>query len=261
MQSLLIPALTLMAANVAYADATISGPVSAGADAIFVHWVARDPNSAVQDSARISVTLDPATVTFDEGMGVLLGDISVLPLELTGARNIGNGEVQLTRLKAALLRASLLQILPVEVLSVYRDLDRGIEWGGDLLGLRVPIQITSKGEITILPGLELGMRHYVNGATGAEASFILDARAAIALIKGWLDAGAMARVRYDAVTSGMSGDEEAAMGFLSLSLDSKNRYFIKVYGGVERDANRAKLNMPETNTFVGAGLFGNFRGE
>ncbi|MBI3542874.1 MAG: hypothetical protein HY075_06335 [Deltaproteobacteria bacterium] len=239
---------------------TIDVGAAAGADAIFVHWMNVDPAMADPDSMRLAVTAEPFAPGFDGGLGVVLGDARVLPMEATISKNVSGDKVELTRFKAAIFRATIAQLFPAEVLTVYRDLDRGIEWGGDLLGLRIPIRVTPEGAITLSPGMELGVRHYTDGTTGVHASAVLDARAVTTLIQGWLDAGVLARVRYDAVSGGRSGDEEMASGFLSLALDSKNRFFARVYGGIERDGARADLGLPTVNTFLGAGLFGNFKG-
>ena len=239
---------------------TIDVGAAAGADGIFVHWLGVDPSQASPDSMRLSLTAEPFAPTFDGAVGVALTDARVLPLEATISDDPSTGKVQLTRFKTAVMRATLMQLLPAEVLTFYRDLDRGIQWGGDLFGLRVPIRITSDGSITISPGMDLGVRHYSNDTTGVSAAFVVDAKAVQTLIQGWLDAGILARAQYDVVGGGNSGDEESAMGFLSLALDSKNQFYMRVYGGVEHDSNRANLGMPTGNTFVGAGIFGNFKG-
>jgi len=156
-----------------------------------------------------------------------------------------------------------LQSVPVEALTLYRDLDRGISIGGDLLAFRVPIKITKEGGIVILPGLDLGVRHYSTNdieATSFHASLAVETRAARTFLDGWLSTGILGRLRLEAATSGMSGDEEAVLAYLALSLDEQHRMYARVYAGVERDGNRDDLRMPAMNTFFGLGIFGNLTG-
>lgn len=256
-------ALSLAAVPRAGADMIEFGAV--GVDGVVVHWIGQESGRATPDSIRAAVTVEP--IRPGDGalgmLGVAFADARVLPMEATIGFPVSGGNVELTRFKATLLRAALLQSIPVELLSGYRDLDRGIEWGADLLGFRVPVKITPNGEIVLLPGAEFGIRHYGGNvdATAVHASFVLDARAAVTLIEGWLTAGAIASLRAEAVTQGMSGIRATGMGFLALALDSNNRLYLRLFGGAEYDSNRADLGMPAANVFAGLGIYGNFGGK
>ena len=210
---------------------------------------------------RISMNIVP--LVFPDGFpggSALFGRPEMLAAEAEIGVSIATGEVQLTRLRASLLRTDLLAVLPVELLSVYRDLDRGIEWGGDLLGIRLPVRVLESGEIVVLPGLEVGVRHYGGDAdvTAANASFVLEARAVTELLAGWLEGGVVAKLRGDLASGGMSGHEEGALGFLTLALDRRNRLHARVFAGVEHSSHRADVGLPPVSLDVGLGINGGF---
>ena len=236
---------------------------SVAADGVVLRWIGQSGGGT---SVRAAVAVDPVKVTLPGGLAILASDSVILPMEAVVSTDVATGEVQLTRARASLLRTMILQTIPAELLTGYRDLDRGITWGADLVGFRVPIQLTANGEIVVLPGIELGVRHYSSApgsggdvdVTGAHASLVVDARATYTLIEGWLSTGILARVRGDAVTGGMSGVEASGTGFLALALDNDQKLHLRIYGGAEYDSNRENLGLPSANVYGGLGLFGNF---
>ncbi len=232
-----------------------------GVDGVVVRWVGAESGEEAPDSIRAAITVEPIQL---QGLGVfavLAGSASVLPMEATVSVDPSTGSVELTRFKASLLRLALAQMVPVEVLTAYRDLDRGITYGGDLLSFRIPIKVTPGGEIVVMPGMEIGVRHYgAVDTTAFHTSFVVDARASVDLISGWLSTGVMGTLRYDLATGGMSGLGATGTGFLALALDSENRLFARMYGGVQYDSNRDDLGMAPTAIFGGLGIFGGFGG-
>ena len=229
---------------------------SAGIDGVTVKWLG---TSGERDSVRTALQIEPFQLTLSGVNNIILSGGSILPLEATVSKNLTTGAVELTRFKAAALRAQVLQMFPAEVLTFYRDMDRGIKVGADLLNARIPISITKKGEITIYPGIDLGVRSYQGGdSISYQGAFVVEARASMALVESWINTGILARLRLEAVTDGMSGHEESAMGFMSFTLDEAETLHARIYGGVEHDSARESLGIPATNAFLGTGLFGTF---
>lgn len=242
-------AFALVGTTLAYSDDITWG--KGGADAIFVHPIA---GPAVEETFRAQVTVTPAIVDTD------WAKIEIAPLEATGAVAIGSGQMALQRAKATAIRMAFSYVMPVDVLSVYRNLDQGIDLGLDVLALRVPIKLTEGGEIVVMPGMEMGVRHF-NGPvdkTTFHTSFNVEARAAKAFLDNWLSTGIMAKLRYDLDSGGMSGFEESAMGYVSLLLDRDHRVYARLYAGIDHQAVRAKVDQPTVNFFTGFGIFGNF---
>lgn len=234
----------------------VSAPV-AGADGVIVHWLGEG-----QTDVRVAVQVEAVRLELEGKVGQILGSGAILPLEAVASYDVASGEMELTRAKTAALRTMLLQRLPSELLTAYRDLDRGITWGADLVGIRVPVRVGENGQIVILPGMELGLRKYGEDvdSLALHASFVMEARAAYEIIEAWLSTGILARTRVELATAGMSGHEESVMGFMALALDGEHRLSLRVFGGLERDSNRGDLGLPATNVFFGTGLFGNFDG-
>lgn len=227
---------------------------SFGTDAIFVHpLLASATADRKEDSIRAMVTVDALR------WNSLISRLSILPTEVMVASPSSKDQVELTRFKAAALRAAFSQVFPVDILAVYRDLDRKIDYGVDVIGLRVPVRVTQGGAIVLMPGLELGVRRYQTvEKTSFHSSFILESRAALALIESWLSLGLMARVRYDLESVAQArGFEESAMGYLSLLLDPAHRLYVRIYTGIEHQASRESLGLPAASFFTGLGLFGN----
>jgi hypothetical protein len=238
---------------------------SVAADGTYVHWIGQSTGTARNDSIRAAIAIDPMRVHLPGALAIIAGDASVLSSEVVVSTDIATGSVELTRAKATLLRAMLLQQIPTELITGYRDLDRGISWGVDLVGIRVPIALGPNGSIVIQPGLELGVRHYDSApgaaetvdATTAHAALTLDASAATSLIEGWLSTGILANVRAEAVTSGMSGIQASSTAFLALALDNDQKLHLRIYGGAQYDSNRENLGMQPAAAFAGIGIFGN----
>lgn len=230
-----------------------------GADGVIVGWFGAGEGRP-DVSMRAAVRVTPARVLPGGNTGTYFGDTEWLPMEASFGIPIGDAEMELTQLKASLLRTSLVRAIPIELLTIYRDLDRGIVIGGDLLGIQIPINILETGEIVLLPGMEIGVRHY--GAdvdtTAFHASFTMDVRAAVLLLDGWLKTGLLNELRLEAVTGGMSGVSNRTTGFMSIALDSDNRMYVRVYSGVDYESARPRVDLPETNWFVGAGMGGHF---
>lgn len=240
------------------AQADSSEPGGAGADAIFVSPVdvpTEQPVRGVRsaNSVRVAITVDPIR------MARAIGEAVLFPVELQAGMSVANQEFEITRAKASLLRAKFSRVVPLHLFSFYRNLDRGIEWGADLIGFRVPVRVTKNGGLVVLPGMELGIRHYAApvDTTAAHASFIVEARAARELVRDWASAGLIARLRYD-LDSAVSGFEEGAMGYLSFLLDEDHRLYARVYVGLEHQASRDELGLPTLNLFGGFGFYGEF---
>jgi hypothetical protein len=236
-------------------------------DGWVVHWVgtgrAEDGSPANLDAIRTTVTVEPIQLGPSPMLNLLFGGARVLPMDATVSYVMASGQFQLTRARASLLRAVLLQRVPTELLTVYRDTDRGITVAGDIFSLRVPVRLTRRGEIVILPGMEMGFRYYGergHDTTAFHTSFVLEARAAYELVQGWLSTGILARIRGDLVTDGYSAHEEMAQGFLALALDERNQFFARIYGGVEHDSLRSQFGLPDLNVFAGLGIYGNLGG-
>lgn len=231
-----------------------------GADTIFVSPL--DVPTTVppvgirsSNSVRVGVTIDPFTIKGD------LGEAVVLPLEFqVGLSGGSTREFEITQIKASAIRAKFAKVMPVHVFSYYRDLDRGIVWGADLIQLRVPVLALADGSIVVLAGAEFGVRHYQApiDTTAFHASGIVEGRAVAELIENWLSAGFQGRIRYDLDTTAASGLEESAMGYLSLLLDEDHRVYARLYGGIEHQASREALGLPTVNAFGGLGIFGQF---
>jgi hypothetical protein len=250
--------MLLLALNIAAATLTTTtaraddfAPGRFGADAIFVAPVDKP---TIDGSIRASVSVEAVDWNSQ------IGRITFPVVEAMIGTRLASGQVELDRLRVTALRAAFAFAMPVDVLTVYRDLDRGIDIAGDALSVRVPIRITEKGEILVQPGLELGVRHYVAPVdqTGFNASFLIEARAAAALIENWLSTGIMARLRYDLNTVNMSGFQEEGMGYLALMLDRDHRLYGRIYAGIEHQDTREKLGLPTTNFFTGLGVYGQF---
>jgi hypothetical protein len=247
-----------------HADMIEFGSITA--DGTYMHWIGQTTGTARNDSVRAAIAVDPLRVRLPGALSIIAGDASILSSEVVIGTDLVTGNVELTRAKATLLRAMILQQIPTELLTGYRDLDRGIAWGLDLVGIRVPFRLGPNGEIVIQPGLELGVRHYESAAgapsavnaTTAHAALTLDASAATELIEGWLSTGILAQVRAEAVTEGMSGIQASGTGFLSLALDNNQRLHLRLYGGAQYDSNRENLGMQPAALFGGLGIFGNF---
>lgn len=248
--------LTLSLSSItAFAEIDAGG---AGADTVFVsplHSPQDVPEKGIRsgDSIRAAVTVDPMKI------GTYIGEAILLPMEVQAGMSVGTQQLELTRYKASLLRAKFSSVMPVHLLSVYRNLDRGIDAGFDVIGFRVPVRITKNAGLVVLPGMELGVRHYSApvDTTALHASFIIEARAARTLVKDWATAGLMGRIRYDLDTA-VSGFEEGAMGYLSFLLDEDHRLYARVYTGIEHQASRDELGLPTLNWFSGLGFYGEF---
>lgn len=253
----LFPVLGLAVVALAFASGGMRAladdfaPGQFGADAIFVHPL---DTSGADDSVRAAFSVTPVVLDTN------FAEIEILPGELTASTNIASGKMELTKFQAAALRLAFSQVMPVQLLSVYRNLDQGIDWGGDLISVRVPIRVTPGGEIIVQPGLDLGVRHYVAPVdkTAVNASFSIEARAAASLIENFMSTGVMARVRYDLNNGGMSGFEEAGMGYLSFLLDRDHRLYARVYAGIEHQSSREQLGLPTVDVYTGVGIFGSF---
>ncbi|NDD93182.1 hypothetical protein EBZ37_14020, partial [bacterium] len=203
------------------------------------------------DSVRTTVSIEPLQLGRGIALNYILGGGRILPMEATVSYVMSTGQFQLTRARASVLRVNILQAVPAEILTVYRDTDRGITVAGDFFSVRVPIRITRRGEIVLLPGIEMGIRYYGEGGADTTAFHT-------ELVEGWLSTGILARIRGDAATGGMSSHEEMAQGYLALALDERNQFFARIYGGVEYDSLRSQFGLPEANVFGGLGIFGNF---
>ncbi len=223
-----------------------------GADAIFVHPLVSSPNGS--DSFRADVSITPIQIDTN------FAKLEILPLEAQASISIGTGQMELARFRAEALRAIFSRAIPVDVLTAYRNLDNGVDFGVDVIGVKVPIKITAGGEIIVQPGLELGVQHVVAPVdqTSFRASFSVEARAATQLVQGWLSTGIMAKVRYNADTGRMSGFEEEGMGYLSLLLDKDHRIYARVYAGIDHSQAREEVGMPTVDVYTGLGIFGNF---
>ncbi|MGK5090259.1 hypothetical protein WDW86_22145, partial [Bdellovibrionota bacterium FG-2] len=127
---------------------------SGGADGVYVHWLGGD--GSTPDSTRVAVQIQPNVHINYSSANVYVGDISVLPIEATVNLPIAGGETEITKARADLIRASVLRTLPIKLLSIFRDRDRGITEGLDVLSLRIPIRIGRSGSIVILRGVDLG---------------------------------------------------------------------------------------------------------
>lgn len=235
----------------------VDWPVGGGADTIFVSPLDTPvgvPSVGVRSgtSVRASITIDPIRITGDLGQAVLL------PIELQVGMSVATQQYEITRAKASALRAKFAKVMPVNLLTYYRNLDRGIEWGADLIELRVPIVSLRNGDIVVLGGVELGVRHYSApvDTTAVMASAVLEGRAVVDLIQNWLSLGFQGRVRYDLDSTVMSGLEESGMGYLSLLLDEDHQIHARVYGGIEHQSTREALGLPTVNAFGGLGVDG-----
>ncbi|MBI3555940.1 MAG: hypothetical protein HY074_06740 [Deltaproteobacteria bacterium] len=237
-------------AGLALADDIQAGKF--GADAIFVHPLVASPNGT--DSFRADVSITPIQIDTS------FAKLEVLPMEAQASVSIGSGQMELARFRAEALRAIFSRAIPVDVLAAYRNLDNGVDFGVDFLGVKVPIKITPGGEIIVQPGLELGVQHVVAPVdqTSFRASFSLEARAATQLVQGWLSTGIMGKVRYNADSGKMSGFEEEGMGYLSLLLDKDHRIYARVYAGIDHSQAREEVGLPTVDVYTGLGIFGNF---
>ncbi|MBI3542277.1 MAG: hypothetical protein HY075_03245 [Deltaproteobacteria bacterium] len=226
-------------------------PGKFGADAIFVH-----PIGGPGDQDTIRAALSVSAVTIDTTFSKMEAGI----FEATGATNIASGVVSLPKFKVTALRAAFHQVT-ADFASFYRNADQGVDYGGDIISVRVPIRITEGGAIIIQPGLEMGVRHYVAPVdqTSFHATAVVEARAATDLVENWLSTGIMAKVKYDLDTNmKMSGFSETATAYLSLVLDRDHQMYARIYAGVDHQQSRSELGLPTVDAFGGVGIYGNF---
>ena len=246
---------SLVLAAASYSSLVLADDIAAGkfgADAIFVHPLGVGPSGT--DSFRADVSITPIQIDTS------FAKLDILPMEAQASVSIGTGQMELARFRAEALRATFSRAIPVDVLTAYRNLDNGVDFGVDIIGVKVPIKITPGGEIIVQPGLELGVQHVVAPVdqTSFKASFSVEARAATQLVQGWLSTGIMGKVRYDADTGKMSGFAEEGMGYLSLLLDKDHRIYARVYAGIDHQQSREEVGLPTVDVFTGLGIFGNF---
>jgi hypothetical protein len=228
-----------------------AGLKAADGNLIFVH-----PNSTDEDSFRASVSVNPLRPIDLEALRLqFLADSGAM-----GSIKVQGGQTQLTRAQATLLRLSFSKVFPVDVVTAYRNLDRGISWGLNLLSVRVPIDLRDDGAVVLLPGVEFGFRAPVEaGATQSyqwNVSPVIEARAAKKLLRDLMTLGVAGRIRYEYSDSALRGLEEQGMGYLSFLLNEKHQLYARVYSGVEQEQARRALALPTVNWFTGMGIAG-----
>ncbi|MEW6055620.1 MAG: hypothetical protein AB1540_03325 [Bdellovibrionota bacterium] len=229
-------------------------PGSGSADLIFAHPVDEDTGSRRNtDSIRAVFSLDPVRVDTD------IAEITLLPIEMAISVPLSSHQTEVTRYRATALRAQFAQVT-ASVVSWYKDLDQGIEQGVDFIGLRVPIRILSGGEVVVMPSAEFGVRRY-NASVAQQtvhASFSLEARVLKQLFTDWFSVGAMGRVRYVFQEEDLSGHDEGAMGFFSFLLSPDQKFYLRVYAGIDHQPRRELFGLPTLYEFFGVGVFGDF---